>query len=310
MPSPTDRDGTGRDVLALARQRTRPRSAWRLRGPEAAAVAVGSVACAHREAVVAQAQALGLDIARDPDGGLTLALPGAAPDDALHRLNLALRQAGLLTGWRDEWVAVWPLALAPALCRPDGPQRPLLRMERAAARFWGTRTLGAHGNGFVRGPHGRPAWLWIGQRSLDKAADPGRLDNLIGGGVPLGQTPMETLCREGWEEAGLGPATMQQARPVRRFLLERDRPEGLQLECLHAFDLELPAGLQPVNQDGEVAQFHRLPVQAALEAAASGAMTVDAALVTLDFGLRHGLLEAARGASLQRHFETLGLWAP
>lgn len=310
MNNPTDPARAGWEVLAQARRRQQPRVVWRLRSPDTTAEAVGSVACAQRQDVVDLARAQGLAVDQDPDGGLTLGLPAEAPDAALHGLNLRLRQAGLLTGWRDEWVAVWPLDLLAPLCGPDRPPPPSLRMERAAARFWGTRTLGAHGNGFVRGPDGRPAWLWIGQRALDKATDPGRLDNLIGGGVPLGQTPQETLCREGWEEAGLETATMRQAVPVRCFLIERDRPEGLQLECLHAFDLELPAGLQPVNQDGEVAQFHCLPVQAALEAAASGAMTVDAALVTLDFGLRHGLLAAGRAASLQQQFEALGLWAP
>lgn len=297
-------------VLDLARTRAVPRRLWRLGASRGPAPAVGSVAETHLDALQDLSRRLGLRATVGADDSLTLHLPHATRDALLHRLNLALRQAGLLLGWRDERVAVWPLQAAASDCRHGGPQRPLARMERAAARFWGTRTLGAHCNGFVRDEHGRPAWLWIGQRSPDKATDPGRLDNLVGGGVPDGQTPAETLCREGWEEAGLGPATMRQAVPVRRFLLGRDLPEGLQLECLHAFDLELPPGLQPVNQDGEVAQFHRLPVGEALQAAADGAMTVDAALVTLDFGLRHGLLDAAPAASLQQHFEALGLWAP
>jgi len=76
--------------------------------------------------------------------------------------------------------------------------------------------------------------------------------------------------------------------------LQRDIPEGLQHEWLYSFDLELPAGWTPQNQDGEVAAFTLVPVDRALAAACgrgSGpAMTVDAALVTLDFGVRHGLL--------------------
>ena len=77
-------------------------------------------------------------------------------------------------------------------------------MERAAARFWGSLTLGAHCNGWVAGPGGRAAMLWIGRRAPHKATDPGRLDNLVGGGVPDGQSPDEALWREGWEEAGFG----------------------------------------------------------------------------------------------------------
>ena len=72
-------------------------------------------------------------------------------------------------------------------------------IERAAARFWGTLTLGAHCNGYVADAHGRPTHLWVARRSLSKPTDPGMLDNLIGGGVPLGQSPLEALQREAFE---------------------------------------------------------------------------------------------------------------
>ena len=61
-------------------------------------------------------------------------------------------------------------------------------------------------------------------------------------------------------------------------------------EQLHCFDLRLPAGVTPINQDGEVAEWHLLPLADALALAAADAMTIDAALVTLDFALRHRLL--------------------
>jgi hypothetical protein len=72
--------------------------------------------------------------------------------------------------------------------------------------------------------------------------------------------------------------------------LHRDIPEGLQLEDLHSFDLELPSDWQPQNQDGEVAGFDCLPLDDAVQLALGGAMTLDAALVTLDFAARHGRL--------------------
>jgi hypothetical protein len=83
---------------------------------------------------------------------------------------------------------------------------------------------------------------------------------------------------------------MRQAVPGRVIELACDIAEGFMHEQLHTFDLCLPADLTPVNQDGEVAELRCLPVDAAIEFAASDAMTVDAALVTLDFALRHGLL--------------------
>ena len=123
-----------------------------------------------------------------------------------------------------------------------------------------------------------------------KATDPGLFDNLVGGGVAAGQTPFEALSREGFEEAGLPREVMATAQPGRVLRLQRDIAEGHQLEDLHADDLALPAGLQPQNHDGEVAGFQLLPVAQAHALAAGSTMAVDAALVTLDFLLRHRLL--------------------
>jgi hypothetical protein len=76
-------------------------------------------------------------------------------------------------------------------------------------------------------------------------------------------------------------------------------PEGYQQEWLYAFDIELPAGRTPVNQDGEVAAFRCLPVAEAAAIAAGETMTVDAALVTLDFLLRQRCLPQGEGEATQ-----------
>lgn len=232
----------------------------------------GSVAAEHVEALRAWPRWLELHDAR-------VTLTAGDRDAALATMNAALRQAGLVKAWRDEFYAV--------TCLQTGQR--LARTERAASRFWGTLTLGAHANGYVADAAGRPTHLWIARRSPTKATDPGMLDNLIGGGVADGQTPLEALVREGWEEAGLTPAQMAGARAAGVIRLDRPIPEGHQLEDLHAFDLPLPPGLTPVNQDGEVAGFERLTVHEAVALAHSGEMTVDAARVTLAFARRHGL---------------------
>ena len=221
-------------------------------------------------------------------------------DAALAAVNIALREQGLVRAWRDEPYAIVDLA--------DGER--LASTERAAARFWGTLTLGAHATGYVADLVGRPTHLWIARRSPHKATDPGLLDNLIGGGVPDGQAPLDALVREGWEEAGLSPEQMTACRAGRVMRLHRDLPEGLQREDLHSFDLRLPRGLTPCNQDGEVATFECLPVALALKRAASAEMTVDAALVTLDFALRHDLLAPAQAAPLQAAMTALTLQGP
>ena len=238
--------------------------------------AVGSVDRAHLQALVAWPQWLRV-------GAEQVELIADDRDTALASINTRLHQAGLIRGWRNESFA---------LLDPHSGQR-CARIERAACRFWGTLTLGAHANGYVADAQGRPTHLWIARRSASKATDPGLLDNLIGGGVADGQSPHQALVREGWEEAGLSPQQLEPALPGRVLRLQRDITEGLQLEDLYTFDIRMPAHLQPVNQDGEVAGFECLPVQQALEAAAGAGMTVDAALVTLDFALRHRLLEPA-----------------
>ena len=251
---------------------------------------VGSVARAHLPALAAWPQWIDCG----PDA---VALVAEDRDAALAQINAALREQGLVRGWRDECFAIADPATA----------QPLARTERAASRFWGTLTLGAHATGYIADARGRPAHVWIARRSLTKATDPGLLDNLIGGGVPHGQSPHDTLLREGWEEAGLSPAQLAAARPGRVIRLHRDIPEGLQLENLHTYDLPLPAGTEPRNQDGEVAAFQCLPVAQALAHAAGPQMSVDAALVMLDFALRHRLLDAAQAAVLELASEHL--WA-
>ena len=254
--------------------------------------AVGTVALAHLAALGAWPRWLEVS-----ERGV--ALIATDRDAALAEMHAALRAQGLIRAWRDE---TFPLFDPHTL-------KVLATMERAAARFWGSLTLGAHANGYVADKAdaaGRPTHLWIAQRAADKATDPGLFDNLIGGGVPAGQTPLEALQREGWEEAGLSPALMATAVPARLsadlpaspLRLHRDVAEGRQLEDLHAFDLALPPGVLPQNQDGEVAGFQLLPLAEAMALAASGRMTVDAALVTLDFGHRHGWLTAEEVASI------------
>jgi 8-oxo-dGTP pyrophosphatase MutT (NUDIX family) len=245
---------------------------------------VGSVARAHLAALRAWPQWLQVG-----EQGVALQVEAARLGAVLAELNAALRALGLVRAWRDESFALFDPA--------DGTR--LAAMERAAARFWGTLTLGAHATGFVADAAGRPSHLWIAQRSPTKATDPGLYDNLVGGGVPDGQTPRQALVREGWEEAGLRDAQMAAARAGSVLGVQRDIAEGLQVEWLYAYDLPLPAGQVPHNQDGEVAGFECLPLHEALALAAGCGMTVDASLVTLDFALRHALLPAPQAAALQ-----------
>jgi len=246
---------------------------------------LGSVARAHLPVLRGWPRRL-----RQHGGAIELAAAAHELDATLAEINQALRGQGLIRAWRDEPFALLDPASGAALAA----------IERAACRFWGTLTLGAHATGYVRDARGAVAGLWIAQRSPHEATDPGLFDNLIGGGVGAGQSPLQALVREGFEEAGLAPAEIGTPVCASVLRLRRDIPEGLQHEWLHSFDIELPAGRVPHNQDGEVAGFRLLPVHEAAALAAGTTMTVDAALVTIDFLLRHGLIEDAAAADRVR----------
>lgn len=244
---------------------------------------VGSVAKAHLTALPIDGDIFSVD-----DQGLLLQITPSRRDELFATLNRRLHQAGLVRGWRNETFG---------LLHRSG-EVPLALIERASARFWGSLTLGAHCNGLASGatPDGAPQ-LWLGRRSHTKSTDPGMLDNLIGGGVPADQTPLQALHREGFEEAGLSLAQMQAARPTSVYRIVRDIPEGLQNEDIHVHEIELPAALVPVNQDGEVAEFIRVDVATALRHVQAGELTVDASIATLDCALRHGWIAPLYGTA-------------
>ena len=242
---------------------------------------LGSVAIVHLGALRPWPDAF--ELLASADGApraLALRLPADRRDARLAQIHARLRGEGLILAWRDE---PYPLR------DRTGGEHGII--ERAASRFWGTFTLGGHCNGYLADSAGRPTHLWIARRSDAKPTDPGRLDNLIGGGVPAGQSPREAVIREGWEEAGLDAHRMAGLATGGLVDLECDVPEGRQHERLHVFDLELPAGLVPRNLDGEVAEHRLMPVAEALARAAAGELTTDAALATLDFAVRRGLVE-------------------
>jgi 8-oxo-dGTP pyrophosphatase MutT (NUDIX family) len=283
-------------AIAQATLRRVPRVPFFINGIE-----VGSVARAHLDTLRALSAFDRLLQITDERVALVAAAP--ARDATLSDINTALRAQGLIRAWRDE---TYPVV------NPRDPlgQPVLACIERAASRFWGTLTFGAHCTGWVAGSDGLASRLWVAQRSFSKATDPGAFDNLVGGGVPQGQTPFDTLVREGWEEAGLTPEVMRRALPGRVIQLLRDIPDGLQFEWIHAFDLQLHDHDLPVNQDGEVQAFSLLAVADALAIAAGNDMTADAALVTLDFALRHRLFDAATQQALAERAQALWVQGP
>ena len=193
---------------------------------------------------------------------------GTPLDAALERIARWL-SAHLLAGrWRGERLPV----LDDAGCE-------LGAIERAVVRPLGIATHAVHLVGETT--HGR---VWVQQRALDKAVDPGRWDTLMGGLMAAGESVAATLERETWEEAGLRLAQLERLAGCGQFSVRRPVPDGYMVEHIHCFEARVPAGLQPVNRDGEVLRFEALAPDALERRLQDDAFTLEAALVLLRRG--------------------------
>jgi hypothetical protein len=89
--------------------------------------------------------------------------------------------------WRNETFDV----------APRWGERPIFRLDRGAVPFFGVRAYGIHLNGYRR--DGDRYSLWIGRRASNKQVAPGRLDNIVAGGIGNGYGAAATLAKEAEE---------------------------------------------------------------------------------------------------------------
>ena len=171
-------------------------------------------------------------------------------------------------------------------------------LDRGALPSFGVIGVGVHLNGLV---HRDDGWhVWVGKRAADKKLDPGKLDNLVAGGVPAGFTLFETLLKEGEEEASLPAALALNARQVVRFSYNMEREEGLRRDVIYAYDLELPADFRPDPADGEVEHFELWPLSRVLHVlATTDDFKFNVALVMIDLLIRFGLIQGEDAATLR-----------
>jgi len=177
------------------------------------------------------------------DGG-AMVLDDAA---ALPGLGRSLAEAGLCH-WRNE-----------AFDAREAPSGAVLaQVDRGALPVLGIMAVGVHLNGLVRRADG--LHLWLARRAADRPLDPGKLDQMVGGGVPAGYDPARTLAKEAQEEAALPASLTAQAvhRGVIHYAMER--AEGLRRDVLHCYDVVLPESFTPRPMDGEVDGFELWPI--------------------------------------------------
>ncbi len=200
---------------------------------------------------------------------------------AMARIANDLRDRGQVPGWRDEAYPVGVKFSAPAL----------FQIERAVVPLFGFKGYGVHMNGFVRDHQGIK--LWVGKRSQSKPTGPGKLDQIVAGGQPVGLGLKDNLIKECAEEANIPAALAAQAVPVGTVSYCTSRPEGLRDDVLFNYDLELPAEFQPSNTDGEVERFYLWSsdqVREVLET--TDDFKFNSGLVVIDFMVRHGIIDA------------------
>ena len=190
---------------------------------------------------------------------------------SLYQLADMMRAGGFIPGWRNEdfaWI--------------DQNGHQYFRLERAAFRTFGFRSMATHINGYTAAHT-----LWLGRRSETKPTDPGKLDNLAAGGISADETPWVSARRELWEEAGVPEKIAQDITPIGRIHMRRPiMGRGFHDELLFIYDLELADHFVPSNHDGEVSGFIEISYAEAAARILADEFTSDAAFVTADFILR------------------------
>jgi 8-oxo-dGTP pyrophosphatase MutT (NUDIX family) len=200
---------------------------------------------------------------------------------ALPTIAHALAERGYYR-WRDEAFDV--------RARPGGPV--LAMIDRGALPSFGIQAAGVHVNGLV-GPRDGLR-LWVARRARNKHLDPGKLDNVVAGGVPAGLGLTETLIKEAEEEAAIPHELAAAAVQVGVIEYAMERPEGLRRDILYCYDLSLPEDFLPMATDGEVEAFELWPISRVLETVReTDDFKFNVDLVLIDLFLRLGLIAAA-----------------
>jgi 8-oxo-dGTP pyrophosphatase MutT (NUDIX family) len=191
----------------------------------------------------------------------------------------SLLRSGVIASIRGEAFAITEGWLGPLL----------FELDRGSVPFFGTRSYGVHLNGYRR--DGDQLLLWIGTRALDKRVAPGKLDNLVAGGISAGYDAATTLIKEAAEEAGMPDKLARRARPAGAIRYRMAVPEGLRDDVLFGYDLEVAPDFVPRNTDGELSGFQLMSLTECLDRVReTDDFKFNVNLVLIDFALRHGTI--------------------
>jgi len=204
---------------------------------------------------------------------------GAVITAALDEIVEVLVAEGLVAKWRDEVFAV---------TRRWG-EAPLFTLDRGAVSFFGVRAYGVHMNGYRRIRD--RMWLWIGRRNPLKVVAPGKLDNLVAGGIGGGLGALQTLVKEAGEEASIPASLIAKAHAASAVTYKMEVPQGVRDDVLFVYDLETPEDFKPRNTDGEIVEFMLMEARETLARARdTDDFKFNVNLILIDFAIRHGLV--------------------
>ena len=175
---------------------------------------------------------------------------------AVNEIMEALRDDGIIKGWRDE---LYPVG-------SSYYTSPLMLMERAAVSLFGILEYGVHINGLVKQQkQGDPPLMWMARRSPTKSKFPNMLDHIVAGGQPAGLSLIDNVIKECEEEAGI-PEHLAKAGITSTGAISYEtysngsNGNGLgkvSRVILFTYDLYLPNDFQPIPCDGEVDEFFK-----------------------------------------------------
>ena len=127
-------------------------------------------------------------------------------------------------------------------------------LDRSLVEYLGIRGYGVHLVAYIKNKDNIK--IWVPLRSKTKRVEPNKLDNTVAGGISAGETLLQALFREGYEEASFKEKTLLRAKQVGTISYTwRNKPYSLRRDTLFIFDLELSKDTIPKNNDGEVSKF-------------------------------------------------------
>jgi len=202
--------------------------------------------------------------------------------EAVAPIFQGLHQQGVIDTWVGE---AYPVTV-------DYDLPALMEIERAAAYYMGINSYGVHVNGLVK--KAGQTYVWVATRARDKPFFPGKLDQIVAGGQPVGVGILDNVIKEAKEEADMPARIATTAQAHGRLDYCMDISRGLEIAGIYVYDVWLPADFVPKNTDGEVDSFELISLEKLSELTAhTDLFKTNCNLLNIDLLLRLGVITEA-----------------